>query len=69
MNDSSAASDPDSRYPGVPAWVKVSGIIVLVVVAVLVVVMAAAGGEHGPMRHLPSGDPGEHLPLAGLQQT
>ena len=47
-----------SRYPGTPRWVKVSGIFVLVLVVLLVVAMAASGGQHGPMRHMPSGDPG-----------
>ena len=66
--DPPAPSD-STRYPGIPAWVKVSGIILLVIVAVLVVVMVAAGGQHGPMRHMSPGDPGVGSPLAGLQQT
>jgi hypothetical protein len=45
-------------YPGTPRWVKVSGIVALVVILVLVIVMFATGGQHGPGRHLPSGDAG-----------
>lgn len=37
--------------PGVPRWVKVSGLVILVVAAVVVVVMLVAGGEHGPGLH------------------
>jgi hypothetical protein len=49
--------------PGIPRWVKVSGIIAAVVVALLVVVALVAGGEHGPSRHQPGGDnPGGHAP-------
>ena len=46
--------------PGMPRWVKVSGIITLVLVLLLVVVMVAGGGRHGPGRHMPSGSPGGH---------
>lgn len=48
-----------SETPGIPRWVKVSGIIALVV-ALLLVIMLLIGsvfpgvipGGHGPMRHL-----------------
>ena len=71
MSDASPAHDtaPDpsreasERYPGTPRWVKVSGIVVLVVVLVLVVAAVATGGQHGPMRHMPSGAP------VGIQGT
>ena len=36
--------------PGVPRWVKVSGIIVAILVLALVAVMLI-GGDHGPGRH------------------
>ena len=45
-------------YPGMPRWVKVSGIVTLVLVVLVVIVMLATGGNHGPGRHLPSGDAG-----------
>jgi uncharacterized protein (DUF305 family) len=39
-------------YPGMPQWVKVSGIIVLVLILVVAIVLVTgAGGEHGPGRH------------------
>jgi hypothetical protein len=44
-----------SSYPGTPRWVKVSGIVAVVVILLVVLVMVLGGGEHGPMRHLPSG--------------
>ena len=49
-------------YPGTPRWVKVSGIISLVLVVLVVIVMVATGGNHGPSRHLPSGDAGNQTP-------
>ena len=44
--------------PGMPRWVKVSGIIVAVLVLLLLIVLLLAGG-HGPRRHL-SGGAGGH---------
>jgi hypothetical protein len=35
--------------------VKVSGIVALILIVLVVVVMVLGGGEHGPMRHMPSG--------------
>jgi len=46
-----------TSYLGTPRWVKLSGIVVLVLVLLVAGVMAVAGGEHGPMRHTPSGSP------------
>ena len=43
-------------YPGTPRWVKVSGVIAIVVVLLLGIMMLTGGGDHGPSRHLPSGD-------------
>ena len=43
-------------YPGMPRWVKVSGIVTLVLVVLVVIVMVVTGGNHGPSRHMPSGD-------------
>lgn len=41
-------------YPGVPRWVKVSGIIALVLVVLIVVLLLGGGGpgRHGPGRHM-----------------
>jgi hypothetical protein len=36
--------------PGVPRWVKVSGIVVAILILALVAVMLI-GGDHGPGRH------------------
>ena len=47
-------------YPGVPRWVKVSGIVGIVLV-LLVIIVALTGG-HGPGRHTPFGDHGAHTP-------
>jgi hypothetical protein len=35
--------------------VKVSGIVALILIVLVVLVMVLGGGEHGPMRHIPSG--------------
>jgi hypothetical protein len=43
--------------PGMPRWVKVSGIIVAVLVLLLVIVLLISGG-HGPRRHLSDGAAG-----------
>jgi hypothetical protein len=57
------------KYPGMPGWVKVSGVVVLALIVLLVVAMVASGGQHGPMRHAPSGDPGNQSPLTGAQRA
>ena len=42
-------------YPGIPRWVKVSGIIVIVLVLLIVIIMfTGVGGKHGPSRHMVS---------------
>ena len=40
---------PD-QPPGLPRWVKISGVVVVVLLVVLVVAMLM-GGNHGPGRH------------------
>ena len=57
--DADLAADRGSP-PGMPRWVKVSGIIVAVLVLLLVIVLLVSGG-HGPRRHL-SGGAGGHAP-------
>lgn len=60
-------------YPGMPRWVKSSGIIVIGLVLLVVVVLGVATalglhdpligpGGHGPGRDAPSGDTGIHTP-------
>jgi hypothetical protein len=41
--------------PKMPLWVKVFG-IVLIVLALMIGIMIISGGEHGPGRHIPSGE-------------
>ncbi|MBA2768475.1 MAG: hypothetical protein H0U35_04975 [Sporichthyaceae bacterium] len=41
---------PGAR-PGLPRWVKVSGIAVGILVLALVAILLIGGGNHGPMRH------------------
>ena len=43
-----------AAYPGTPRWVKVGALVAAVLLSLLVLVMLVAGGEHGPMRHVPS---------------
>ena len=54
-------------YPGTPRWVKVLGIIVIVVVLLVFAVMFI-GGEHGPSRHIPSGDAGSQVPPSSVME-
>ena len=44
--------------PGIPRWVKVSGLVVLIVILMLVVVGLVFGVEHGPGQHGPSTENG-----------
>jgi len=53
--DDGQARAVGNTYPGTPLWVKVSGIVALVVLLLVVLVMVLFGGNHGPMRHIPSG--------------
>jgi hypothetical protein len=53
--DSRVSRGSSNGYPGAPRWVKVSGIVALILIVLVVVVMVLGGGEHGPMRHIPSG--------------
>lgn len=63
LPDTDDATDvrPDRRSPsGTPRWVKISGIIALVLILLFVIMMLVGGGNHGPGRHVPSGDAGGH---------
>ena len=61
--DAGVAADRGSP-PGMPRWVKVSGIIVAVLVLQLGVVVLLLGG-HGPRRHR-SGGAGGHAPRSSV---
>ena len=51
-------ADRDST-PNTPRWVKVFAIVAVMLVLLLVILLLA-GGEHGPRRHVPSGDTPAH---------
>jgi hypothetical protein len=63
--DADVAADHGSP-PGMPRWVKVSGIIVAVLVLLVVIVMLISGGGHGPRRHASSGGLGRQAPRSGV---
>jgi hypothetical protein len=64
MTQTHIGSSRGSTY-STPRWVKVLGIITLVVILlVLVVLVTGLGGEHGPGRHIPSGDAGGDTSLS-----
>ena len=74
MGDPPRARDPGEAAgvgadrgspPGMPRWVKVSGIIVAVLALLLVIVLLVSGGEHGPRRHV-SGGSVRHALLSGV---
>jgi hypothetical protein len=58
-----AAADRGSP-PGMPRWLKVSGIIVAVLVLLLVIVLLVSDG-HGPRRHS-SGGVASHAPRSSV---
>jgi hypothetical protein len=77
MTDPPASSDSNGDFSGdidvgpdrgssagTPRWVKVFGIIAIVLVLLLVIVLLVGGGNHGPVRHIPTGilTPGAQLP-------
>jgi hypothetical protein len=61
--DAGVAADRESP-PGMPRWVKVSGIIVAMLVLLLLIVLLISGG-HGPRRHLSGGAAG-HAPRSSV---
>ena len=52
-HDTTAGGADRASPPGMPRWVKVSGIVVAVLVILVVLMMLLAGGSHGPGRHIP----------------
>ena len=63
--DAGVAADRGSP-PGMPRWVKVSGIIVAVLVLLLVVVLLLSGG-HGPRRRAPASPPAARCPVVASE--
>ena len=56
-------------YPGTPRWVKVSGIVIGVLVLIAAIMMlAGVGGQHGPGRHMRSGDGESRAPAEWAPQ-
>ncbi|HEX7172945.1 MAG TPA: hypothetical protein VF365_10105 [Candidatus Limnocylindria bacterium] len=55
MADRPPAPDPagpPDRYPGIPSWVKVLGVVAaLVVLFIVFALVTGLGGPHGPQRH------------------
>ena len=59
--------DDRGSAPSTPRWVKVFGIIVIVVVLLLgIIMLSGIGGQHGPGRHMPSGDTTRQTSLSSL---
>jgi hypothetical protein len=52
-----------------PRWVKVFVIIVIVLVLLVgIILITGIGGDHGPGRHMPSGDAGGHTPPSSVTE-
>nr|WP_225169732.1 hypothetical protein [Ensifer sp. IC4062] len=50
-------------YPGMPRWVKISGLVVaLLILLAAMIVVIDIGGPHGPGRHM---SPDSEMPPAG----
>lgn len=63
-DDPADLRDPE-RDRGMPRWVKILGIVALLVIVAAVVIMAVGSGNHGPGRHMPSGERGTTPTSAG----
>ena len=62
--DEGMCNSNDETTYSTPRWVKVFGIIALVLVLLAGIIMfAGIGGEHGPSRHIPSGNAGDTVPI------
>lgn len=64
--DDTGVRPTEDRPPSTPRWVKLSGIIVIFLVLLVVIMMFIGGGDHGPGRHIPSGDLGGDTPLSSV---
>ncbi len=52
----------EDRPPRTPRWVRVSGTIAIVLVLLIVILkITGVGGNHGPGRHIPGGEPAEQI--------
>ena len=71
LENSDRETSPAAQPPGIPRWVKVSGLVVASIVVVLVAAMLALGGDHGPGRHLGGDDasPSHTVPPGGGGHT
>lgn len=47
--------------PGIPKWLKVSGIVVAILILLLVIAVLIVGGDHGPGRHTPQVEQDQEL--------
>ncbi|PDT10226.1 hypothetical protein [Rhizobium sp. M1] len=53
----------EPAYPGVPRWVKISGVVLAAAILLAaVLIVSGIGGQHGPGRHLPPLDAGHQEP-------
>ena len=52
MSQTHAETDPVSR-PGIPRWLKISGIIVIVLILLFGILHLTTGGGMGPGMHMP----------------
>lgn len=69
MSQSHAETQKQSainRAPGLPRWVKISGIVIIALV-ILFAIMHLSGG-HGPSSHMSSGDHTDQT-MPGAEQT
>jgi hypothetical protein len=63
QGDATGGAADRGSPPGMPRWVKVSGIIVAVLILLIVALLLSGG--HGPRRHA-SSDAGGHAPRSSV---
>jgi hypothetical protein len=60
QSDSRDVTTPEPP-PGMPRWVKISGIVVGVLILLFLVLrLTGIGGDHGPGRHMSEPEPGSY---------
>lgn len=62
--DNTSPETDGSSPPGIPRWLKMSGIIVLVVILLVVIIQLVVGGQHGPGLHTSSGADGDSTTIS-----
>ncbi|NNM47835.1 hypothetical protein [Knoellia koreensis] len=66
-------NDVRETPPGIPRWVKISGLVVAALIAIFIAAMLLAGGQHGPGRHMSlgpvTGRSAAELPTAASPST